>query len=177
MKVFKRRIIWGGGQSLHYLLPCTDFWLVGGEVTGWCSQNLVLSLKLPSSTWEGALIPAEELKHILLCRFLEEEPGTCPMLHYCFLISPPFFLQSLPSLISNCLNLPFGTQERSRRLNEDYFLQIRNRVHGKDLYLGGPHRVLQGFTSCTSSLSLSSPSFESCPINASESWKQQQQNQ
>jgi len=30
------------------------------------------------------------------------------------------FLYSLPSLISNCLNPPFGTQGRSRRLKEAY---------------------------------------------------------
>ena len=41
-----------------------------------------------------------------------------PSLHYCFLTAPPLFLHSLPSLISNCLNLPFGAQGRSRRLNE-----------------------------------------------------------
>ena len=33
-----------------------------------------------------------------------------------------------------------------RRLNEAYFLQIRNGRHGKDLYLGGPHRVLLHFS-------------------------------
>ena len=32
------------------------------------------------------------------------------------LVFPPLFLHSLPSLISNCLNLPFGIQEISRRL-------------------------------------------------------------
>ena len=30
----------------------TFFWLVDGEVTGWCSRNLVLSLKLTSSIWD-----------------------------------------------------------------------------------------------------------------------------
>ena len=35
----------------------TLFWLVGGEITGRCSRNLVLSLKLPSSTWVGSLVP------------------------------------------------------------------------------------------------------------------------
>ena len=29
----------------------------------------------------------------------------------------------LPSLMSSCLNLPFGIQGRSRRLNEAYFLK------------------------------------------------------
>ena len=58
---------------------CVTFcWLVG-EVTGHYSRNLILSWKLPSSTWVGALVPgslpaappgrplvlAEELKDIL----------------------------------------------------------------------------------------------------------------
>ena len=34
-----------------------------------------------------------------------------PRLHYSFLASPPLSLHALPSLISNCLNLPFQTQE------------------------------------------------------------------
>ena len=38
------------------------------------------------------------------------------------LTTPPLSLQPLPSPISNCLNLPIGTQGRSRRLNEAYFL-------------------------------------------------------
>ena len=42
------------------------FWLVGGEVTGRCSRDLVISLKLPSSTCLGALVPAEELKDIFM---------------------------------------------------------------------------------------------------------------
>ena len=37
-------------------------------------------------------------------------------LHYCFLTDFSLFLCSLIPLVSKCLNLPFGTQERSRRL-------------------------------------------------------------
>ena len=62
-----------------------------------------------------------------------------PRLHYC-LIAPPL------SLINNCLNLPFGTQGKFWRLDEAYFLQTRNGGHRKDLYPGGPHRVLLCFT-------------------------------
>ena len=69
------------------------------------------------------------------------------MLLYCFLTVLPLFLHSLPSLISNLLNLLFGTQGKSVRLSEAYFLQTRNRGHGKDLYLGGLHRVLLSFKS------------------------------
>ena len=50
---------------------------------------------------------------ILLPVLLEAEPGPNPRLHYCFLAAPPLSLPLLPSLISNCLNLPFGTQGRS----------------------------------------------------------------
>ena len=37
------------------------------EVSGMCSRNLVLSLKLPSSTWVVASVPREELKDIIIC--------------------------------------------------------------------------------------------------------------
>ena len=60
---------------------------------------------------------------------------------YHHLIVSPLFLYTLPSLISNWLNPPFGTQGRSRRLNEAYILQRRNGEHRTDLY-SRPHRVL-----------------------------------
>ena len=75
----------------------TFFWLVSGEVTGWCSRNLVLSLKLPSSTWVGPLVPTEGLKDILLCIFLKEEPGLCPIPALLFLDCPSF-VPALPPL-------------------------------------------------------------------------------
>ena len=81
MEVFKGRIIWGGGWSLHYLPLCAGFLLIGWW---WGNRNLVLSLKLPSSTWVGALVPAKELK-VLLCIFLEKEPGPCPVTALLFL--------------------------------------------------------------------------------------------
>ena len=87
----------------------TFFWLDGGEVTGLCSRNLVLSLKLPSSTWVGTLVLQNS--KIVLCVSLEEEPGPGPVLHYCFLAAPPLCLHSLTSLISKSLNLLFGIQE------------------------------------------------------------------
>ena len=61
-------------------------------------------------------------------------------------LTPPLFLHPVLSLINICLNLPCGTQERSRRLNEVYFLQRRNGAHGKNLCLGGPQRVLFHFS-------------------------------
>ena len=139
---------------------------------GWWWDNSVVSwafcaeLKVAILHLGGSLSSAEEIK-ILLCIFLEEAPGPCLQLHYCFFIFFFFFkffffflicsivswlllhwlLPFLPSLISSCLNLSFGTQGRSRRLKEHYFLQTRNREHGNELYQGGHHRVLLHFIS------------------------------
>ena len=49
-----------------------------------------------------------------------------PRLYCCFLTVPPLSLHPLPSLMSNCLNLPLGSQRRSWRLNEACFLKTRN---------------------------------------------------
>ena len=70
--------------------------------------------------------------------FLEEEARSCPKLALLFLMAPPFFLHSLPSLIRNHFNLPFGTQGRSSRLNEAYFLQTRNGGYTKMFVPGSP---------------------------------------
>ena len=52
-----------------------------------------------------------------------QDPG--PRLQYCLWTASPLSLCPLPSLISDCLNLPFGTQGRSWRL-KPYSLQARN---------------------------------------------------
>lgn len=63
---------------------CVSFFgLVGGEIMGWCSGHLVLSLKLPSSLWARALVPLENFKDIFVCVSLEEEPGLYLLLLYC----------------------------------------------------------------------------------------------
>ena len=95
---------------------CVSFFgLVGGEIMGWCSGHLVLTLKLPASLWARALVPLENFKDIFVCVSLEEEPGlyfiAALLLHsFSFVSASPYFP------ISNCLNIPFGTQEKSRKL-------------------------------------------------------------
>ena len=64
---------------------------------------------------------------------LRKNQDPTPRLHCCFLIVPFLCLHPLPYLISSCLNLPSGTQGRSKSLNEAYFVQARNRRQGKDL--------------------------------------------
>ena len=59
-------------------------------------------------------------------------------LYYCCLTAPPWSLHPLPSLISNCLNLPLGTQGRPWRLNEAHFRRIRNGRHRQDFVPGAP---------------------------------------
>ena len=70
--------------------------------------------------------------------------GPTIRLHYCFLIILPFSLRPLPSLISSFLNLPFGTQGRSWRQNEIYFLQIRN-WGPRRLFAQKPQKALLGY--------------------------------
>ena len=68
--------------------------------------------------------------------FFEWEPRPSRLYHR--LIVSPLFLYPLPSIISNCLNLPFRTQGRWRRLNEACILQIRNGEHRTYSYSRAP---------------------------------------
>ena len=74
---------------------------------------------------------------------MNQDPA--PSLHYCFLTAFPLFLYSLTSLITSCLNLPFGTQGRSRRLKPFSYKQAMGDTK-RPWYLGGPYRVLLGFS-------------------------------
>ena len=79
--------------------------------------------------------------------------GPAPRLYYCFLAAPPLSLHPLSSLISNCLNLPFGTQGRSWRLES---LPYKNWGQ-KGSHPQEPHSVLLGFTTESPLLLLSEP--------------------
>ena len=59
-----------------------------------------------------------------------------PRLYYCFLAVPPLTLHPFPSWISNCSNLPFGTQGRSWMLN-------RKAPHAQEP-LQGPAQLCKG---------------------------------
>ena len=67
----------------------------------------------------------------MLCVSLEAELDPAPRLYYCFLIAPPLSLHTLPFLISSCLNLPFGTQGRSWRLESIPFKKETKRKRAK----------------------------------------------
>ena len=79
------------------------------------------------------------------------------MLRYCFLTTLPLFLHSLtPLVISNCLNLPFGTQRWSRR-PKAFFLQTRNGGHKKSF---GLRKAPQGPTQFQSPFFLTLLNFD-----------------
>ena len=110
-----------------------------------CAQPEVTILLLG-----GGLSSCRRTQRYYYVYSLRRNQDSAPRLYYCFLTAPPLFLRSLPSLISNSLNLPFGTQGKSKRLNESYFLQTRKGWEGrgrprKDLCPEGPHRVLLRF--------------------------------
>ena len=69
-------------------------------------------IPLISPTWPEFQFLQNSSK-ILLCVSLEGEPGLCPKVPLLFLHCSSLSLQPLPSLVSICLNLPFGTHRRS----------------------------------------------------------------
>ena len=80
----------------------------------------------------GLSVSAEQLRYCYTGISLNGERGPCPEAAFLFLLTvPPLSPQTLPSLISNCLNLLTGTQGRSWRLNEAYFLLSRRGGHRK----------------------------------------------
>ena len=99
----------------------TFFQLVGCEVTRKCSKNLVVSLKLPSSNWQGPQFHSRAQRYCYVSIYsLRRKQNPAPTLHCCFLTIFPLFLDQ------QLFEPTFGTQGRSWNLNEAYFLQIRN---------------------------------------------------
>ena len=99
-------------------------------------------LKWLSSSNLGGGSSSVELKDIVMHNFLSRNQDPVWRVYHHLIVSP-LFLYPLPSLISNCLNPPFGTQGRSRRLNEAYILQTRNGEHRTDLYSRAPQSPAQ----------------------------------
>ena len=81
----------------------------------------------------GGSSSSVDLKDIVMYISLSRNQDLVSRLYHHLIVSP-LFMYPLPSLISNCLNPPFGTQGRSRRLKEAYILQIRNGEHTANLY-------------------------------------------
>ena len=83
----------------------------------------MVSLQSPSAVWAGVLVPAEQLKdthQVVLC-IPWEEPGLCLNAELLFLDHLSFLSAFPPYLISNCLNLLFGAQEKPRRLKPFFY--------------------------------------------------------
>ena len=120
------------GWGLQGLWPFLIGW--------WWGNRAVLQESCVQS--EVTILPLDGGSKTLLGIFLWVGTGTLSggCTNLCFFL---LFLYPLPSLISNCLNPPFGTQGRSRRLNEAYILQTRNGEHRTDLYSRAPQSSTQ----------------------------------
>lgn len=98
-------------------------------------QESGTQLKLLSLTWVGAQFCKDIDMH-----YLWKGTRTLPLRLPYHLTAATLLLYPLPSLISNNLNLHFGTYGRPRRLNETISCkkEKRNRGNRKDLYSGSP---------------------------------------
>ena len=149
--------------------------MVGGEVSenqhhqpsgsNWSRVHvLVGSMLLTSPTWWGFQYLQNSSK-ILLRISHEGEPGPYPKAALSFL-DCSLSLHPLPSLISNCLNLPFGTQGRSWRLESVPYKQEMGDTERLTWCPGAPqgpawfHLGIQGPFSLDSSLCLFSLSLQ-----------------
>ena len=118
--MFKKSQLPGGFQG-------EVLWAVFGvRDAGWCSGNLCAQPEVTILHLGWGLSSCRRAQRYCYVYSMRRNQDPAPLLYYCFLTSSPLFLHLLPSLISSCLNLLFGTQGRSRRLNEAYFLQTRN---------------------------------------------------
>ena len=106
---------WGNWESAS-----SAFWFQPVWGLPACGQHA-----LDFSHLVGVSVSAKSSK-ILFCVSLEGNQDPAPKAALLFPDCSLLSLHPLPSLISNCLNLPVGTQRRSRRLNEANFLQAGN---------------------------------------------------
>lgn len=105
------------------------------RAAGQGSSNLVLSLKVPSSTAVGPWFCRRAQRPCSvssLKRNWDPAPG--------FLDGSPLVSASPPFPISSCLNLLFGIKGRSGKLSL-FPADRKVGTHMNDSYLGGPHRV------------------------------------
>ena len=109
---FSRQLYWSG-------LPCPP----PGDLSDLGIEHMCLSLL----HWQEGSLPLTPpgkpyFSKILLC-IPCGGTRTCPKASLLFLLTIlPSSSHPLPSLISNCFNLPIGTQGRLSRLNEVFFL-------------------------------------------------------
>ena len=160
---------WPGEGNEEFYSNCSEegvisswtfFWLVGGEVTGsqhhqpsncnWPGVSvLVGSIQLPFPTWWGFSISKTAQRYCCVYH-LRGNQDPAPRLHCCFLAATPLSL----SVISNYLNLLFGTQEKGMEGELSLcFLQTRKGGTQKWFCAQEPHGILLSFKSFASTAS------------------------
>ena len=162
---------WVSGESLSFLKAnlASGFQLCNILQIGWCWGNRVVFQESQSSpfwfwpVWgpHAYAQPEVTILHLggglSLCRRTQKyasdfmyiprggSRNLAPSLQYCVLTAFPLFLHSLIPLISNYLNLLFGTGGKFRRLKSFSYKQEAGDME-RLLYWGGLHRVLLSFT-------------------------------
>ena len=130
--------------SLHWEDPLEEKMATHSSILVWkIPLGTMLHHVVNTFHFQWVLVLQKSWK-LSLCISLEEEPELCP--------KAPTIVSWLfsPSLVINCLNLPFGSQGRSWRLDETYFIQ-KKKCWGtqKNFLAQKPHRVLLSFSDRT----------------------------
>ena len=142
MNVFKGRIIWGWGSESSLSSTAGSLssdWLVVRQPEQVVFQESCVQAEVSILHLGGGLTSCRRTQRYCytsvysLRKNQDPAPKAALLFDNSFLIASVLLLHPLPSLISNSLNLLFGTQGRSRRLDEASFLQIRNRRPRKDI--------------------------------------------
>ena len=129
-------------------------WDSPGKSAGVGCHFLLRCMKVKREGEVAQLCPTHRRRAQKYCYMypLSQNQDHTPRLHYCFLTVPPLSLHPFPSLTSNSLNLPFGTQGKSWRLKPIYYKQGTQ----KGFCAQELHRVLLSFKGafCPESLKL-----------------------
>ena len=114
----------------HVICAWSVTWLVHGQpqISAWSGTWSVHDLSCDQCMISHVM--RAEWLHFSICKTaqrycciypLRGNQDSAPRLHFCFLTSPPLSPYSLPFLISNFWNLPFGTQGKSWKLKVKSF--------------------------------------------------------
>ena len=132
--------IWGEGRKVCGFLLTDRWWSNRVEVHESGTQPGVTV-----STWVDAFSSCRKTQRYCFVYPFQRNGELVLWLQFCFLTAPPLFLHPHPSMMSSCLNLPFGTQGRSRRLNEAITYKWKTGDPERLLYPEGPYRALLSF--------------------------------
>ena len=121
--------------AVYGVVKSRTYWTIELSWTWQCSRNLMLSLKVPSSS----LVSAGKIQRYCYVYPLRRIQDPTLIVAPSFLTAPPLFLPSLTSMISSCLKLPCGTQGGSGQTKPFPYKWATGTCKGF-----GPRRASQG---------------------------------